>query len=158
MTDPSDALKSFQQTLLRGEIKLLHGDIDPELFVYLDRPNGIDRFTYARLEHQTVTALAMLVLVDPIEGALCFNIGYAVPDAYRNQGRAKDIVDAAISEMGHGLARAKISTFYVEAIIGADNRVSQRVAAKTISAMPVAVTDEVSRLPAFQYLRKIESA
>jgi hypothetical protein len=54
MTDPSDALKSFQQALVDGEIQLQRGQIDPGLFVHLDRPNGQPRFTYVRLQRQTV--------------------------------------------------------------------------------------------------------
>lgn len=46
--------------------------------------------------------------------------------------------------------------FYVEAIVGADNKPSQRVAEQVISNTPVAVTDKLSGLPAFQYIRKIE--
>jgi hypothetical protein len=57
MTDPSDARDSFQQALIDGEIHLERGQNDHELFVHLDHPNGQPRFTYVRLERQTVTAL-----------------------------------------------------------------------------------------------------
>jgi hypothetical protein len=155
MTDPSDALKSFQQALVDGEIQLQRGQIDPELFFHLDHTNGQPRFTYVRLKHQTVTALVILVIGDPIEGVPCFQIGYAVPEAYRSQGRAKNAVGAAIIELRHGLARNRISTFYVEAIVGTDNESSKHVAAATITTTPVEVTDQVSGLPALHYVRKI---
>jgi len=67
-TDPSDALKSFQQALVDGQIQLQRGQIDPGLFVHLDQPNGQPTFTYVRLQRQTVTALVILVVSDPIEG------------------------------------------------------------------------------------------
>ncbi len=92
MTDPSDALTSFQQALLDGEMQLGRGDIDPELSVHHDSPQGKMRLTYARLEGQTVTALALVVMGDPIEGLPCFELGVAVPEEYRSQGRAKKIV------------------------------------------------------------------
>jgi hypothetical protein len=145
MTDPSDALKSFQQALVDGEIQLQRGQIDPGLFVHLDRPNGQPRFTYVRLQRQTVTALVILVISDPIEENPCFQIGYAVPEAYRSQGRAKNAVGAAIIELKHGLAKNKISTFYVEAIVGTDNEASKNVAAATISTTPIEVTDQFGR-------------
>ncbi len=113
------------------------------------------RLTYARLEGQTVTALALVVMGDPIEGLPCFELGVAVPEEYRSQGRAKKIVEAAIAELKHGLARNKISTFYVEAVVGTANEASKRVAAAIISASPVAGTDYLSGLPALQYVRKI---
>ena len=155
MTDPSDALTSFQQALLDGEMQLGRGDIDPELSVHHDSPQGKMRLTYARLEGQTVTALALVVMGDPIEGLPCFELGVAVPEEYRSQGRAKKIVEAAIAELKHGLARNKISTFYVEAVVGTANEASKRVAAAIISASPVAGTDYLSGLPALQYVRKI---
>ena len=55
-----------------------------------------------------------------------------------------------------GAFRSLYPEFYVEAIVGADNKPSQRVAEQVISATLVAVTDKVSGLPAYQYLRKIE--
>ena len=71
-------------------------------------------------------------------------IGYAVPEAYRNQGRAKEIVNAAISDISANLDE----TFFVEAIVGADNIPSQHVAAQVISAESEAVTEQHSGLPA----------
>ena len=82
-------------------------------------------------------------------------MGVAVPETYRKQGRAKKIVEAAIAELKHGLARNKISTFYVEAVVGIDNEAPKRVAAAIISPTAVAGTDHLSGLPAYQYIRKI---
>jgi hypothetical protein len=45
----------------------------------------------------------------------------------------KDAIRAAISEMQHGLGRIGLSVFYVEAIVGADNKTSQGVAEQVIS-------------------------
>jgi hypothetical protein len=156
MTDPLNALQSFQQALLRGGIQLQRGVLDRDLYVHVDKPNGETRFTYARLEARAVTAFVEFVSWEPIEGTPCFNIGYAVPEAYRNQGRAKEVIRAAISEMQHGFGRHGLSVFYVEAIVGANNKPSQRVAEQVISDTPVAVTDQISGLPAFQYVRRIE--
>jgi RimJ/RimL family protein N-acetyltransferase len=103
-----------------------------------------------------VTAFVVFALVQPIEGKHCFALGYAVPEAYRNQGRAKEVVTVAIAELQHGLGRAGISPFYVEAIVGADNMASRRVAEQVISDAPVAITDSISGLPAFRYIRKVE--
>lgn len=103
-----------------------------------------------------MTAFVEFAQCEAVEGTLCSGIGYAVPEAYRNQGRAKDAIRAAVSEMQHGLGRIGVSAFYVEAIVGADSKPSQRVAEQVISDTPLAVTDQASGLPAFQYVRKIE--
>lgn len=137
MTDPSNALQSFQQALVRSDLQLQRGVLDPDLYLYVDNPNGQTRFTYVKLEGRTVTAFVEFALCEPIEGTPCFGIGYAVPEAYRNQGRAKEAIRTAISEMQHGFGRAGISVFYVEAIVGADNKSSQRVAEQAISDTPV---------------------
>src|SRR5882762_5378753 len=113
MTDPSNALQSFQQALLHGGIQLQRGVLDQDLYVHVDNPNGESRTTYVRLEGRTVTALVVFALCEPIEGTPCFSIGYAVPEAYRNQGRAKEAISAAISEMQHEFGRLGHSVLYV---------------------------------------------
>jgi hypothetical protein len=156
MTDSSNALQLFQEALLRGEIRLQRGTLDPNLYLHVDHPDGETRFTYVTLEDKTVTALVNSTLCDPVERSPCFSIGYAVPEGYRGQGRAKEIINAGIVEMKHSLGR--YGQFYVEAVVGAENKPSQRVAEKTISDTPVAITEKLSGLPAFRYIRKIEQA
>jgi hypothetical protein len=155
MTDPSSALKSFQERLVQGSLPLQRGDIDPNLYLHVDHPNGKPRFTYVTLTSLTVTAFVSFVMCDAIQGILCFNIGYAVPALFRNQGRATSIIRSAILEMKNGFSRAGITTFYIEAIVGKDNISSQQVAQKTITEKPIEIIDQVSGLPALQYICKI---
>jgi RimJ/RimL family protein N-acetyltransferase len=156
MTDPSDALASFQQVLPSGVLELQPCALDPKLFVHMDEPApGVTRLTYVRMAGQTVTAMALFTPCEAIEGRTCFAVGYAVPPAYRGQGRAKDVVTAALRELEKGFGRAGILPIYVEAIVGADNVASQRVASATISAESKSVTDSFSGVPALQYVRKI---
>lgn len=156
MTDSFDALTSFQQALLDGKVSLRAGELDPDLFLHVDHPTpGVPRLTYVRLDRQSVTALANMVRTEPMDGLPCFQVGVAVPEAYRGKGHAKSVVAAAMAELRHGLSRNKISSFYVEAVVSTDNEPSKRVAKATISSTPVAITDEVSGLPALHYVRKI---
>lgn len=155
MTDPTDSLKSFQKALDDGELRLQRGELDPDLFVFADRPEGETRMTYARIEDGTVTALAVFVLTERVESLPCFQLGIAVPDTLRRQGRAKTIVEAAIAEMKNGFSRAGMPAFYVEAIVGADNLASQQVAAATLSDTPKKCMDQFSGVPALQYMRKV---
>jgi hypothetical protein len=155
MTDPADALQSFQQAFERGEIRVRAGTVDPHLHLFADESDGQSRLTYVRLDGKTVTAIVIFAACAAIDGRPCFAIGYAVPEGYRNQGRAKEAIRAALAEMQYGFGRI-FPVFYVEAIVGADNKASQRVAEETISDTPTAVTDQVSGQPVFQYVRKIE--
>ena len=157
MTDPANSLQSFQEELLLGTVRPTPTRLDPDLFLYRDSPLGEgSRMTYVRLEGSTVTALVMFVPEEYIDGVPCAGIGYAVPQGYRGQGRAKEIIRAGIADMQYGLGLQGIPAFYVEAIVGADNSASRRVAEQLISTSPEAMTDGLSGLPAFRYIRLIE--
>jgi hypothetical protein len=156
MTDPANSLRSFQEELLLGTILLSRTKLDPNLFIYRDNVGAAPRMSYARLEGRTVTAMAIFTPETPINGAPCVGIGYAVPETHRSQGRAKDIVKAAIADMQFGLRRQGHAAFYVEAIVGADNAASRRVAEQIISDTPEPMVDGISGLPAFRYVLKVE--
>lgn len=96
-----------------------------------------------------------MVGTEPLHGLPCFQAGVAVAKGHRGKGHAKSITEAAIAEMKNGLARNGISSFYVEAVVNAENEPSKKVAAATISSSPVAITDHDSGLPALQYLKKV---
>jgi RimJ/RimL family protein N-acetyltransferase len=149
MPDPTAALHMFQRDLDR--IALTPGRADPDLYFHLDQPGGSARLTFVRLQGRTVTALAVFFAADPVDGVLRFHGFYAVPEAYRNQGRAKDILKAALRQMQMGFADAAVAAIRVEVIVDADNVAAQHVAAAVISPSPRSVTDEVSGLPALLY-------
>lgn len=156
ITDPSAALASFQRDLSGGLLPLQRGTLDPDLFVLVDFPNEQPRFIYLTIESRVVTGLVILAMVDPVPGEPCFQLGVAIPQAYRGQGRAKKIVWAALTELQHGSAKSNVRTIRVEAVVGVDNIPSQKVAAACIAATPVAITDQVSGLPALHYTTKLE--
>lgn len=155
MTDPSIALQSFQTALRRREIQLLEGTLHPDLRVYADPLDRIVRITYALTEGDEVTAYVAFVAAEPVNGEPCFQVGYAVPEAHRGLGLAKQIVRAAIDEMQHGFARSKMPAFHIEAIVGADNAASRRVAESTLGEGRPGI-DALSGLPAFYYERRIQ--
>jgi RimJ/RimL family protein N-acetyltransferase len=152
-------MKSFQQELKRGSIEVQAARTDPSLFVHLDAPNGPPeyRFTYVRLKGKTVTAMVIFAAQPPEDGKPYFAVGYAVPKRFQRQGRAKDILVAALADMQAGLYRNGIREFYIEAIVGADNVASRKIAEQVISAAPEAITEGNSGLPAFKYVRKVAS-
>ncbi len=159
MTDPSDGMKSFQKELRRGGIAIQVTKTDPNLFVHLDAPNGPPeiRFTYVRLKGQTVTAMVIFAAQRPEDGKPYFAVGYAVPKRFQKQGRAKDILVAALADMQDGLFRNGFPEFYIEAIVGAANVASRKIAEQVISDEPEAITEGLSGLPAFKYVRRITS-
>lgn len=156
IVNPADALPSFQIALDRGELYLQQCEKDKGLFVHPDQtPHGI-RLTYARIENGIATALAIYFNDEPLDGLPCFQVGWAVPEAYRQKGRATATVRASLVELEHGFsARGIIPSFYVEAVVGADNIASQKVAAATLSDTPDAGTDKFSGEPVLHYVKKI---
>lgn len=156
MTDPSTALESFQKAYDSGYIRLKQCTLDTNLYLFKDEAMGSKRCTYVRVENaKIVTAFVMLAWTQPIDGIPCLAIGYAVPEKFRRQGRAKDAVKAALAEIKHELSRAPIKRYCVEAIVERTNEGSKRIAEQLISDEPEAITDEISGLPAFRYLLKI---
>ncbi|NNJ16722.1 GNAT family N-acetyltransferase [Pseudomonas putida CSV86] len=155
IADPMDALVSLQREVRRG-MPTDPTELSPGVRVVLDQPNGVIRYTYARIEHGRVKAIAIFVHHEPIDGVPCFNLGYAVPEAYCNRGWAGMIIEQGIQELRHGLGRHGAKSFYVEAVVGADNIASQRVASKIISDSPTAGIDSESGEPVLQYTRLVE--
>lgn len=123
----------------------------------MDQPDGNIRLSYVRLDGMKLTAFAVLAVTEPIDGTPCFQIGVAVPEQFRRQGRAKEIMTAALAEMASGFGRAGVKEFYVEAIVSVDNEASNRAAASVLSDDPKSVTDQFSGEPALQYLRLVET-
>lgn len=155
MIDPFDALESFQQAILsNGLIDALQtGELDPSVRILMDSVNRKPRLTYVNLDNKTVTAMAVFVEGRKMEGHHLFDVGYAVPETFRKQGRATNIVKIAISELESALPKIGIPKFFVQAVVGTKNEASQEVAKNTISQTPKAITDPVSGLPALQYIR-----
>lgn len=157
MTDPTDALISFQEALRLGNLDLQRGELDSDLVVHLDHPIGKARFTYGYISGTTVTALAIFALVEPLGGLPCFHVGVAVPEPFRDKGLAKKIIAAGIAELRHGMARNKVTALAFEAIVSKTNHPSKKVADEIFSKTPKEVTDEFSGEPALQYVLKFTS-
>jgi hypothetical protein len=157
LPDVASALKSLQQALDEGKIQLQSGALDSKLFLHLDKPNEELRLTYLRLERRKVVAMVQIIRCDPVEGEPCFSVGWAVPEELRGQGRAGEAFIAAIKELRHGFAPHGMTAFWVEGIVGADNKASQRVAEKVISAPVSTDTDSFAGVPIVQYLRRIDA-
>lgn len=154
MTDPMDALNSFQPAFSGKVLDLQKGTLDPTIFVHRDMPAGEPRLTYARARGGKVLALVIITMAEPIDGERCFAIGYAVPPDQRGKGLAAELVTGAITELQDGLARNGVTSFYVEAVVGKDNIASQKVAAATLGDTLREGVDSVSGKPVLIYARR----
>ncbi|HBN8007324.1 TPA: N-acetyltransferase [Pseudomonas aeruginosa] len=157
ITDPHNALVSFQKALLSGTIKPKRCKVCRELYFLRDKPTpDTIRMTYAQVVGRQVKALAMYVEVAPYEGKRCFNVGYAVAVPYRKQGLAKALLTSSLEEFSGLLAKELAEPgFYVEAVVGVDNEPSKRVAGQFFTE-PKETVDGVSGLPALHYIKLVE--
>jgi hypothetical protein len=154
--NPMDALKSFEPALRAGEISVQPGEVDQDVFVHLDHPNGEPRVTYVRFKNSSLTSLAIIIPAEPYKGERCFQIGYAVPQHLRKRGLAKEIARAAIAEFRAGMAHNGIDVFHVEAIVGTKNLASQKVAESIFGKPTKECVDQHSSEPILQYMLKID--
>jgi GNAT superfamily N-acetyltransferase len=155
IVDPIEALTSFQQAYRAGQVQVQSCELQKEYAVHQDSPNGEPRLTYVKLEGDLVTAVAILILAEPINGEQCFGVGYAVRSSHRGRGLAKAIVKMAIAELANGIGRQGVNIFHVEAIVSQDNIPSQHVAMAILSPEGKQTTDEVSGEPAIQYVKRV---
>jgi hypothetical protein len=156
MTDPTAAMVSFQQAIRSGEVRLQRAALDRDVFVYADKLGDTVRFSYARMNGQTVLAFANFVTVGFRDGLPVWQAGVAVPEAERGNGRAKHNLAAGNVELKHGFSCAVPGAeLYVEGVVGLDNVASQHVSAAVISNSPTPITDAVSGLDALHYIRKV---
>lgn len=151
MVDPSIALRSFQQALTAGGIRLERGRVDPTTYLHVDDAQGNPRFTYVQLEGQTVSAFVSFVPNGFFETHPNLAVGYAVPERYQNQGRAKAILAAGIAEMQNGFRGHP--PFYVEAVVSVDNPASIKVAEAVLGGKPEAINDGHSGEPALRFAK-----
>lgn len=158
MTDPMNSLNGLQLALNAGTIQLSKCDVHPRLKVLLDLPNNIARFTYAQVDGNSVQAVALLVMTEPVEGLPCFQLGYAVTESLRGQGIGSKITQQAIDELVNGLSRTPMKEFYLEAIVACENHASNNILKRLISEPPKPCKDGFSGEPAFQYLQKLRCA
>ena len=155
MTDPSTAMLSFQKALLARRLRLEKGRVTLSVHFHMDQAAGKGRFTYVQLDGQTVVAFATFVQNCYFNDRPNFAAGYAVPEAYRNQGRAKSIFRAGIAELQNGFRGHP--PFYVEAVVSVSNRASLKVAEAVLGGKPEALNDELSGEPALRYAHLFET-
>lgn len=135
IADPMSAFVTFQPALDRGEIDLQQGDLDRNVYVHMDQPNGETRYTYVRLDGRKVTSMCQIIMAPANEGLPCFQLGYAVPDCMRGAGRAKDITMAYASSLSRPLSARQMkprSTLRARSSVVKASRSRTRPLAKTL--------------------------
>jgi RimJ/RimL family protein N-acetyltransferase len=154
MVNPMHAFKTFEPAWKKGLIDVEPGQVDTTLLVHNDEAAGKKRFTFVRERGGTIIAMASFGPAEPFDGALVFQIGYAVPQHLRKRGIGTEIAQAAIAELANGLFQSGVERFFIEAMISVRNVASQKVAERVIGGTPEETTDDHSGEPALQYIKE----
>ena len=75
MTDPMNAFVELQRALDRWIVSLQPCEIHKDISVIFDQPNGMPRYTYAKINNGAVQSIAVFALTQPVEGVPCFQLG-----------------------------------------------------------------------------------
>ncbi|OOF88798.1 hypothetical protein BKG94_04270 [Rodentibacter ratti] len=151
MSDPMRALLSLQEELSNNRITLLNCK-NSELHMCFDKPEGIPRFTYVKINRGEIQSFCNFVLSDPIDKTPCFQIGYAVPQKFQNKGFGKEIAKLALIEFLTNMFRASDSkSLYIESVISINNLASQKITDYILSTEPEQITDSFSNEKMFCY-------
>jgi hypothetical protein len=156
MTDPMDALVQLQSALDNHFISPSPCELNKDILVEADQPNGTARFTYIKHKGGHAQAISLFVAAEPIEGVRCFQMGWATLESERGLGYATYVTEKGIEEITNGLIRNGVTTFYLEAVISVSNQPSIKLAAKLISESPKECTDTFSGEPALQFLKLVK--
>lgn len=154
MADPMVALQELQLALDQGmsfDFPELRGDYKTW---YIENPNG-KKHVFAKIVGNEVQALAIFGLVDPIDGAECWAVGYAVSEKYRRRGLAIEAFNTGIQELKILLSRIMMKSFFVEAVIDAENIPSVKIAEKLFLCSGTKIVDGESERPALWFKREV---
>jgi hypothetical protein len=150
-----NALVQLQIALDNRLVTLHPCEIHNDICVIADRPNGVPRYTYAKINDGKVQSIALFALTEPIEGIPCFQMGWATLESMRGRGLATETTIKAVDELRNGLRRHGADRFYLEAIVSDSNQPSNKLAKKLLSNAPKNCIDVFSGEPAVQYLRML---
>ena len=136
--DVMDALNGFEDALNRREIHIQPGDVDQNISVHLDRPDGVSRrFTYAFGttgedigKDFEVACVAVMVEEPSRDGISTWGASYAVAPRHRKQGFGTNIFAIACRELHAGLQRNGTNKVRIVVVIDEDNTASIRIAEK----------------------------
>ena len=134
------ALLHFQQALNEG-LSIDPHQLNEDYLVMYDEPNGGKRHSYAKIINGEVQALAIFGLEEPINGIVCYNVGYAVHMNHRGRGLAVEAVNIGLDKLRNELSLAGVKSFYLEAVIDVVNSHSILVAKKLFSKNGILINE-----------------
>ncbi|MDP9517740.1 hypothetical protein [Pseudomonas protegens] len=161
MSDPHIGMVSFQKALDNNELSPGPVRNHKDLYSYMDQPDPETiRLTYVRLNpnRSEVQSFVSCVRNGYVNDYPCVGVGYAVPEALRNRGYAKQILADVVQDQVHQAGQNGIRELYVEAIIDITNIASQRVAGSILTGARDELAEGASGRPAVRFTSRFDTA
>lgn len=153
MANPMEALLSYQQAL-RANMPIDPNELDADYLKRSGQVAGATRFDYVKIIDGEVLALAMFVEEEPHNGTARYSLAYAVSETHRGRGLAVEAIKKGIEDLKEKYGRARVKSFYVEALIDQTNAPSIKVAKQVLSDSGFATPDSETGTPALLFYRK----
>ncbi|GAD79496.1 hypothetical protein [Vibrio ezurae] len=113
---------AFQKALNTNRIDVAKGELNSDMLVYLDQPEGETRYTYALMASGTrVKAICIATVKDASAENLCLDVQIATFHKFRQQGHATAVFEKALDELKNGLSRNNIHSFSMTFAVDGDN-------------------------------------
>lgn len=130
--------------------------VDAGYVMFYDEPfEGGKRFSFGKIINSEVQAMSIFGLEDPINGEICYNVGYAVSEFHRGRGLALEIINKGLEHLKNELNRTGLKRFYLEAVIDKNNIHSIKVAEKLFSIKGSPIIEGFTNTPAIHFARLI---
>lgn len=152
-----DALTGFSAALKAGAIEVRPTKTDPKIFLHADRPEGTPRLSYVRMKGSHATAIAVIVLTEPLDGLPVIHIGCAVREDQRGKGIGRHVLSVALEDFRISMAEKGITDYWIESLVEADNAPSAAMTAKVLEIDPEEVTDDETGEPSLRFLKRISA-
>lgn len=149
------ALNKTQAALDTGAV-LDMSQIDHDFCIIVDdETSSGKRQTVVKIFENEIQALAIFGEEDPLNGIVCFSVGYAVKESYRRRGLAVEVVNKDVARLTENLRGSEVKRFYLEAMVDRTNLPSIKFAEKFFSVSGRSSEDSQSGTPSLHFAKLI---
>lgn len=150
-----DALTGFNAALKAGAIEVRPTATDPKIFIHADSPEGTPRLSFVRMKGAHATAIAVVVITEPLENLPVIHIGCAVREDQRGKGHGRYVLTVALQDFQTSMAAKGLTDYWIESLVEADNAASVAMTTKVLGIEPEEVTDDETGEPSFRFLKRV---
>ncbi|MEP4921968.1 MAG: GNAT family N-acetyltransferase [Roseibium sp.] len=152
-----DSLTGLNAALKAGAIKLQPTGTDPKVLLHADNPEGTPRLSFVRMKGAHATAIAVIVITEPLDNLPVIHIGCAVREDQRGKGLGRHVLTVALEDFRTSMATKGLTDYWIESLVEADNAASVAMTAKVLGIEPEEVTDDETGEPSFRFLKRVSS-